>query len=497
MSNGLKGILIPYQTEWLEDESDVAVWEKSRRIGASFVDALKSVLLAAKTKGNGGMNNYYMSYNKDMTEQYIRDAAFWAKKVGAAAGEMEEIVVRNADKDILIYQIRFASGFVIQALPSEARNIRSKQGRIILDEAAFVDDFEGILKAAIALLTWGGRLALLSTHNGVDNPFNELIQEVKAGRYDYRLFKTTFEEALAQGLYKAVCRANNQAWSPESETEFEAKIRKHYGDKAEEELDCIPSRSGGAYIPLNLIEMAMTGGDESAIIRIKPPASDFVDWPRAAIEAWTTLFIAEEIEPCLAALNPKLRHVYGYDVARSVDLSVLWVLAEKENLDVETALIIELADLPFKVQESIMRAVEYGLPSFAGAAVDSTGIGASLGEAARQEWGPELIHEIKLSESWYSINFPPLKARFEDKSLAIPPDTYIRDDLRQIKVIKGLPKIDASRTTSADGGKRHGDSAVALALADYALRQAPDIAPWEPSFAEPSQTCRMLDKFNR
>ncbi len=497
MSDDLQGVLIPYQIQWLEDESDVAVWEKSRRIGASFADALKSVLLSAKTKGNGGMNNYYMSYNKDMTEQYIRDAAFWAQKIGAAAGEMEEIVVRNADKDVLIYQIRFASGHIIQALPSEARNIRSKQGRIILDEAAFVDDFEGILKAAIALLTWGGRLAILSTHNGVDNPFNEMIEEVKAGRYDYRLFKTTFNQALAQGLFKAVCRANNQPWSPEAEKQFEIRIRKHYGDKADEELDCIPSKSGGAYIPLNLIETAMSGGDEKAVLRIGPPAPDFVDWPRVALEAWTSLWITEEIGPRLAALKAGLRHVYGYDVGRVADLSILWILAEEENLDVTTPLVIEMSNMPFKVQEAVMRAVEHGLPRFAGAAVDATGIGASLAEAARQEWSPDLIHEIKLSESWYSTNFPPLKARFEDKGLNMPPDARIRDDLRQIKVIRGLPRVDDVRVKTSEG-QRHGDSAIALTLADYALRHAPEIlAAWEPVLPEPSATRQMLDTFNR
>ncbi len=496
MGDSLKGILIPYQVEWLEDESDVAVWEKSRRIGASFVDALKSVLLAAKTKENGGMNNYYMSYNKDMTEQYIRDCAFWVKKVGAAAGEMEEIVVRDADKDILIYQIRFASGQVIQALPSEARNIRSKQGRIILDEAAFVDDFGGIIKAAIALLTWGGRLAILSTHNGVDNPFNELIEEVKTGRYDYRLFKTTFKDALNQGLFQAICRAGGQQWSMEAEAAFEAKIRKHYGDKADEELDCIPSKSGGAYISLNLIELAMRQGDSSVIIRVSPPDRDFVDWPKAALEAWAAYFIAEVIEPRLAALNPKLRHVYGYDVGRVADLSVLWALAELENLDRATALVIEMAQMPFKIQEEIMRAVEYGLPGFAGAAVDAGGIGASLAEASRQEWGPELIHEVKLSESWYSVNMPPLKGAFQDKALFIPPDAHIRDDLRQIKNMGGVPKLDQTRVKTAEG-QRHGDSAIALALAEYALRHAPDMAPWEPVYPEPTQTARLLERVNR
>ena len=127
ISGDLKGILLPYQIQWLNDESEVMVWEKFRRIEASFVGALKSVLLSAKTRAEGGMNNYYMSYNKDMPEQYIRDCALRVKKVGAAASEMEEIVVKDEDEYILIYQIRFASGHVIQALPSEARNIRSNR----------------------------------------------------------------------------------------------------------------------------------------------------------------------------------------------------------------------------------------------------------------------------------------------------------------------------------------------------------------------------------
>jgi phage FluMu gp28-like protein len=490
------GLLLGYQIKWLLDWSPVIVDEKSRRIGASFADALKSVMLAAKTKKRGGMDCFYLSYNKDMTRQYIKDCAAWAKKINAAAGEMEEIVVKDPEKDFTIFQIKFASGHMIQALPSEARNIRSKQGRVVIAEAAFVDDLPELLKAALALLMWGGQVAVLSTHNGVDNPFCELIADIRAGRFKYSRHRTTFDQAIEQGLFRAICREKGQAWSPAAEAAFVQDIRAQYGDKADEELDCVPSLSGGAFIPLNLIETAMHGG-EDAIVRIAPPAPDFVDWPRAAVEAWTGLFILTELTPILAALDKKRRHVYGFDVGRVADLSVLWVLSEKENLDLETPLVIEMVQMPFKTQEAVMRAVEYGLPGFHGAAVDATGIGASLAEAARQEWGPDLVHEVKLSESWYSANLPPLKARFEDKALAIPKDTHIRDDLRQIKVIKGLPKLDNVRTAAQGGAKRHGDAAIALALADFALRQAPDSAPWEPAFSPPSDTSRMLERFNQ
>ncbi len=44
------------------------------------------------------------------------------------------------------------------------------------------------------------------------------------------------------------------------------------------------------------------------------------------------------------------------------------------------------------------------------------------------------------------------------------------DDLRAVEVVKGVPKIPAKRTVSRDGGKRHGDAAVALVLANSVAR---------------------------
>jgi len=49
-------------------------------------------------------------------------------------------------------------------------------------------------------------------------------------------------------------------------------------------------------------------------------------------------------------------------------------------------------------------------------------------------------------------------------------DRYILDDLRLVVVDKGIPLIPDVRTDGADGGKRHGDSAVAIMLAYAASR---------------------------
>ena len=168
--------LLPYQQRWCADTAQVKVCEKSRRIGLTWGEAADTALLASRTNG---MDSWYIGYNKDMAIEFIRDCANWAKFYGLAAGEIEETVEvfkdGDEDKAILAFVIRFASGWRITALSSRPSNLRGKAGRVILDEAAFHDDLAELLKAALALLMWGGEVHIISTHNGVDNPFNELV----------------------------------------------------------------------------------------------------------------------------------------------------------------------------------------------------------------------------------------------------------------------------------------------------------------------------------
>ena len=64
---------------------------------------------------------------------------------------------------------------------------------------------------------------------------------------------------------------------------------------------------------------------------------------------------------------------------------------------------------------------------------------------------------------------PKLKGEFEAQNLTIARHQTTLDDLLNIKVVNGVPQIDKGRTRDANdsgtGGKRHGDFAVALAMA--------------------------------
>lgn len=457
--------LLPYQKEWINDTFPVKFWEKSRRIGASWADAADSALIAAMSKEEGGMSTYYLSYNKDMTKQYVADTADWAKKYNLVASEVEEIVLKDADKDVTIYQVRFASGFVVQGLSSNPSNLRSKQGRVRIDEAAFVEDLDELLKAALALTMWGGDVAVISTHNGDDSEFNQYIQDIRAGKLDYSLHRTDFDEALEAGLFKAICGVKGDTWTQESQSAWRDKTIARYGSGADEELFCIPSKSGGAWLTRNLIESCMS--PDLTVVTWEPPAPDFVDWPLDIAEAEVKDWCDEVVAPLLQQLPADCKHYFGEDFGRTGDLTSLAPLIENADLSLVAPFILELRNAPFRTQEQILAYMVDALPNFSGGALDARGNGQALAEFARQRYGADFIAEVMLSQTWYREQMPPLKAQFEDRTLLIPKNSNVLEDLRGVKLQKGIPKPPETSTKGKEG-QRHCDSAVSLALALFA-----------------------------
>jgi predicted phage terminase large subunit-like protein len=251
--------LLGYQRAWINDQSPLKVWEKSRRIGASWAEACASVL-AAIEDGNSRRSTIYLGYNSEMTEGFIRDCEFWARAFNAAVSvedlglEYDSSPPKTGevidDAGVLTYQLKFAKfGTTIKALSSKPRNLRSKQARVVIDEAAFVDDLGGLLKAGVALLIWGGSLAIISTHDGLDNPFAELLNEINAGqRSGWVAHRTTIDDALAQGLYRRVCQLNDRQWSPAIETEWLDNLLAEYTGDADEELRCVPYKAAAGKV---------------------------------------------------------------------------------------------------------------------------------------------------------------------------------------------------------------------------------------------------------
>lgn len=471
----LGDVLLPYQKTWLGDKSPVKVVEKSRRIGLTWAQALDDVLKAS-TSGRDGMDVLYISFNQDMTREYIDTCAEWAKKLQILAGKVNEDIFRDGDeREIKAFRIDFASGHKILALSNRPSNLRGKQGRVIIDEAAFVEDLPELLKAALALLMWGGQVIIISTHDGAENPFNELIQDVRAGNLPYSLHRITLDDALSAGLYRRICRVTKQDWTPEAEEAWRADLIKTYGDGADEELFCIPRQSSGAYLTTSMIEACM---EAVPVLTWTPPAENFVDWPLPVAERYAKGWMAEQLEPLLSGLPKDRAHFCGVDFGRSGDLSVFWPATEEKDLRLVPPFVLELRNCPHRTQQQILFAILDRLPRFSGVSLDARGNGSALAEAARQQYGPEKVREVMISEGWYRETMPLLKAGIEDKTLLLPRDAGILSDFRSLRVVKGVARVPEQRTKDKTGG-RHGDSAVACAMMLDARKELGSAEPWD------------------
>jgi phage FluMu gp28-like protein len=398
-----------------------------------------------------------------MTQQFARDCAFWAKHINAAAHEMEEIVLKDEDKDITVYRVRFASGFEIWCLPSVARSLRSKQGRVIIDEAAFVDDLDELKKAAMALQMWGGCVRFLSTHNGDDNPFNELVKDIRNGKVDYSLHRTTFDNALSQGLYQRICLVQKKEWTQELQDVWRKEIIDSYGDGADEELFCIPVRAGTRYFPSVLLEAI---SDSNAKVLRKSCTDEFVfESKEKRVKEFDTWLKNEVRDTLLLHTNP----VYlGEDFARSGDLTCIFLDELMPDGKLLTFLVIELRNVPFDQQWQTILYLMDTVPSFGSGAFDGRGNGQMIAEYAAQEW-PAYVHQVMITTSWYAENFPKLKERMEDGATTIPDDAALREDFRVVGLKAGVPCVLERSGTTRE--RRHGDGAIAKLMATYAYLQ--------------------------
>jgi phage FluMu gp28-like protein len=455
-------IFLPYQQRWVADKSPVKVIEKSRRIGLSWAESGDDVLYAAEAAGD---DVWYIGYNKDMAEEYISDCAAWVKKYGAVAESVEEEIISDEGKDILAFRIRFASDNKIVALSSRPSNLRGKQGRVVIDEAAFHDNLRELIKAAIALLMWGGQVRIISTHDGDANYFNEIIQDIRAGRLPYSLHRVTLDDALAEGLYQRICLVKNQPWSQPAEDAWRQSLIDFYGDAAEEELFCIPSQGSGTYLTRVLIEGCMS--ELLPVIRYsKPDEFKYLaeETRRSEVDAWCE----DTLAPLIAELDDNRRCYFGEDFGRSGDLSVIIPLQEQQDATFAAVFVLELRNMPFKQQEQILFYIVDRLPRFTHGALDARGNGQFLAEVAAQRYGETRISEVMLSDKWYREAMPRYKAAFEDKTILLPKDADIIEDHRAVKMIKGVAKLPETKSKGSDKGQRHGDSAVAGAMSWYA-----------------------------
>ena len=476
-----EGVLMKHQAECLSLPHSIIAHPKGRRTGITFAWALNSTIIAASRKDAGGDNVFYIGDTKEKGLEFIGYCAKFSRLIAEAQGQgisnIEEFLFADQDdagnsKHITAYRIRFSSGFQITALSSRPANIRGLQGIVIIDEAAFHADVQGVLDAATALLIWGGRIIVISSHNGKNNPFNQFCRDIEEGRYgdDAVVFTVTFDDAVANGLYERVCMMKGTEPTAEGKEKWYSKIRNSYGPRKaamREELDAIPRDGAGVAIPGIWIENAMP--EEMPVVRLTLD-DGFVDEPEEERKAWCNDWIEKNIAPLTHSLNDAEQHVFGQDFARHRDFSIINPMSIRQNKRRVCPWMVEMQNVPTRQQEQILWYIISRLPNFRGGAMDATGSGQTLAEYTADKFGHKLIHQIILNRAWYGLWMPKMIQWFEDGVIELPRDANIEQDLRAIVDVDGIKMVPQVRQRDMKEPElfRHGDSAISLCLAGFA-----------------------------
>lgn len=497
------GILMLHQKEWIADRSPLKLARKGRRTGITFAEALDSTLIGAAARSAGGDNTFYIGDTKEKGRGFVAVCARFAKTVARELLEIDEFMFEDVQldgstKDIAAYRVRFASGFEVVGLSSNPASIRSLQGRVVIDEAAFHRNVAAVIDACNALLIWGGVIRIISTHNGNLNAFNELIRGIEAGDYDYSIHTITFDDAVRNGLYERVCLINGQTPTPEGKTEWYRKVRRSYGrrlDAMREELDVIPREGDGVAITLAAIEKCSTA--EYVVLRWTAPAEDFTYWPEHQRRGEMQTWLDRNVLPVLQRYaDQALTWFVGGDFAMRQDRSAYPLGFVGQDLKRHVPLIVEMRACPYDQQkQALFWMVEQTelIGSFAAGELDANGNGMALAQETRQRFGSRIVERMP-SDAWSRETGPSFCSAFGDGTILIPADLDVRNDLRQLVIAGGVVKMPSHvRNEGSDGGKRHGDAAVALWNFHAATKRG-DGARWRPMNAGQAPSQSDLDR---
>ncbi|MEO0966228.1 MAG: terminase family protein [Planctomycetota bacterium] len=430
-------VLLPYQEAWRRDGSRMKIWEKSRRIGATYVEANDAVM--SRLTRQRRSHYWFSSADESAAFEFADYCRFWLK----VAGTVVEIVTEDVRDDLTG---RDAKAFVVAvqgqrvtAMSSNPRRFRSKGGDVCLDEYGFHDDPRRMWAAAYPTITWGDSIRVMSTHNGEGSEFHKKVlagepfAEGVDRRDTFSVHRVTIHDAVAQGL---VAKINDIKGTSMSDAEFLAACRAgcQTEDDWLQEFMAIPSKDATAWLPYELIEAC---------------ESDAAGDPARYADG---------------------QRYIGMDIGEQHDRTVIWTL-ERVGDVLWTREVVVFTDEPMSVKEKALLD-RLAHPKVVRAVVDATGLGTQIGQAAERTNKAEAVKfTLPVKDELAS----PLRGLFEDRRVRVPGDSDTREQLHAIRMSRtagGTPRYDAARTE--DG---HADKFWALAMACHAARVNDAVPP--------------------
>ncbi|GIK18634.1 MAG: hypothetical protein BroJett004_07980 [Planctomycetota bacterium] len=460
---------LPYQRRWIEDESTVKVWQKSRRIGADFTEAFCCV--RDRFAGRRTCDAWYSSADESAAVEWMEYVRTFARDVYGCALEMIEDAEAFDGRDIRVMSVRLPEingrRSRITAMASNPKSFRSKGGDVILSELAHHENAIELWRAAFPATTWGYRLRVMSTHNGEEAWFNQLVRmglrhadpqtHGEPRPHDVRssVHTTTIHDAVADGLVERINEVQGTALTRER---FVEDLRRGCGDEIawNQEYLCKPSADNGSYFPYDLIRPCVRED-----LRVRESLHEFVgDVERGGRGGER----GENRGGERGAL------FVGCDVGRVSDRFALWAVEDRGGARRTTGALAWRGRTFGEMEVAI--AALMGMGRLRRLCIDSTGIGMQLAERMRQRFGSRVepvTFTLRVKEDLATGG----RAALEERTCTLPDDAAALaeiNSIRRLVTAAGNVRYDAERNE-----RGHADLAWAWLLAVHAAgrRSAP------------------------
>lgn len=219
----------PFQDDCLDDfiEHRFNIVLKSRQMGLSTLVSAYAVWLALFRRDK---NILVIATKLKTAQNFIRKVKVAIRKLPSWL-VLPEITGNNKQ------EIQFSNGSVIQAIPTSDDAGRSEALSLaIIDEAAFIRNFDTIWTALYSTLSTGGRGIILSTPNGVGDKYHELYSQAELGQNVFNPIRIPWDAHPER----------DQTW-------FENETKNMSAKQIAQELMCDFTSSGNTFVASEIL----------------------------------------------------------------------------------------------------------------------------------------------------------------------------------------------------------------------------------------------------
>jgi phage FluMu gp28-like protein len=435
-------LALPYQKRWALDDARWKFGLMARQVGKDFASGLEGIRDIFGHERHKKKTDWLIAAPSERQSlESLAKWKEWAAEYKFAIDIVDEEREGGSEALLKSSTIVFPNGSRVIAVPGRPDTVRGYSANVLLTEFAFFESPDLTWRAILPSITnpmRGGvkKVRLITTPNGIGNKAHEiwsrnykLGQDGQDGRDGQAVKKSPWSCHFVD-IYKAVA----EGLKIDIE-ELKAALNDPEGWAQEFECQFLDAQS--VLLPYELIATCESAGATAAV-----PAEFWQTFPPHPIDM-------------------------GIDFGRRQDLTVCWANARLGDV-AQTVEVLELANMSTPDQVALLRP---RLQRARRVCLDYTGAGIGMGDyLAREfeEWKPAEHKYGKIELCVFSQPlkvelFSKLRMAFENRSLRVPVNRAVREDLHSVNRVTSETGGITYRAPRGAGG--HADRCTALALA--------------------------------